>query len=284
MAQPIPPRVLVADDLSPEAIERLRARGIEVDVRLGLRGEELAEAVRGCDGILVRSATRIGPELLEAAPRRGVLVVNTPGGSSVAVAELALGLLLAVVRHVVEATESLKAGRWEKKRFQGTELDGKTLGVVGIGNVGSALSARARALGMKVVAYDPFIGAEAAARMGARLLPLDALWGEADVVSLHVPLTDQTRGLVDRAVLSRMRRGAVLLNCARGGLVDEEALAEALREGRLAGAAFDVFAEEPPPPDHPLLKLPNVVVTPHLGASTVEAQTSVAREAAQLLI
>ena len=290
-------RVLVADDLSPEAIDLLRARGLEPDVRVGLSPEALVGAVGDADGLLIRSATRVTAALIDAAPRlrvigragvgvdnvdleaatrRGVLVVNTPGGSSVAVAELALGLLLAVVRQIVPATGSLRSGRWEKKRFQGRELAGRTLGVVGIGNVGSALVSRAQAMGMKVIAYDPFIAPEAAARMGARLVELDALWGAADVVSLHVPLTEQTRNVVDRAVLARMRKGAILLNCARGGLVDEEALAEELRSGRLGGAAFDVFAQEPPPPDHPLLKLDNFVCTPHLGASTEEAQSAVA--------
>jgi D-3-phosphoglycerate dehydrogenase/(S)-sulfolactate dehydrogenase len=290
-------RVLVADDLSPQAIDLLRSRGIEPDVRVGLPPAALAHALGDAEGLLIRSATRVTAELLEAAPRlrvigragvgvdnvdleaatrRGVLVVNTPGGSSVAVAELALGLLLAVVRQIVTATGSLKAGRWEKKRFQGRELAGKTLGVVGIGNVGSALVTRAQAMGMKVVAYDPFIAPDAAARIGARLVELDALWGAADVISLHVPLTEQTRNLVDRGVLARMRKGAILLNCARGGLVDELALAEALRSGHLGGAAFDVFAEEPPAADHPLLGLDNFVCTPHLGASTEEAQSAVA--------
>jgi len=292
-----PPRILVADDLSTEALARLRARGVEVVERVGLPADELARALEGCDGLLVRSATRVTAELLEAAPRlrvvgragvgvdnvdlaaatrRGVLVVNTPGGSSVAVAELALGLMLSVSRHVVEATKSLEAGRWEKKRLQGRELAGKTLGVVGIGNVGSVLVARAQAMGMRVIAYDPFIAAEAAARMGARLVPLDALWGEADVVSLHVPLTEQTRGLVDRAVLARMKRGAILINCARGGLVDEAALADALRSGHLGGAGFDVFATEPPAPDNPLLGLDGFVCTPHIGGSTDEAQAAIA--------
>jgi D-3-phosphoglycerate dehydrogenase/(S)-sulfolactate dehydrogenase len=298
----MPSRVLVADDLSTEAVERLRARGIEVEVRIGLSPAALEAAVGEFDGLLIRSATRVTAGLLDAAPRlrvigragvgvdnvdlaaatrRGVLVVNTPGGSSIAVAELALGLLLAVARRIVGATTSVRAGKWEKKRFQGRELAGKTLGVVGIGNVGSALVSRALAMGMRIVAYDPFIAPEAAARLGARLVELDALWGEADVVSLHVPLTEQTRGLVDRAVLARMRPGAILLNCARGGLVDERALAEALASGHLGGAAFDVFDEEPPPPDHPLLKLDTFVCTPHLGASTEEAQAAVAISVAE---
>jgi D-3-phosphoglycerate dehydrogenase/(S)-sulfolactate dehydrogenase len=289
--------VLVADDLSSEAIDHLRSRGIEVDVRVGLAPDALAAALGAHEGLLIRSATRVTAGLLESAPRlrvigragvgvdnvdmeaatrRGVLVVNTPGGSSTAVAELALGMLLAASRHLVAATESVKGGRWERKRFQGRELAGKTLGVVGIGNVGSALVSRAQAMHMKIIAYDPFISPEAAARMGVRLVELEALWGEADVVSLHVPLTEQTRNLVDARALARMREGAILLNCARGGLVDEAALAEALASGRLRAAAFDVFAEEPPPPDHPLLKLDNFICTPHLGASTEEAQSAVA--------
>jgi (S)-sulfolactate dehydrogenase len=291
------PRILVADDLSAEAVERLRARGIEPEVRVGLTPAQLVGAIAPFDGLLVRSATRVTAQVIEAAPRlrvigragvgvdnvdleaatrRGVLVVNTPAGSSVAVAELALGLVLSLVRHLHEATASVKAGRWEKKRLQGRELAGKTLGIVGIGNVGSALAARARAMGMEVIAFDPFVSPDAAARMGVRIVELDALWGAADVVSLHVPLTERTRNLVDRDVLRRMRPGALLVNCARGGLVDEAALAEALAEGRLGGAAFDVFAQEPPPADHPLLALPNFVCTPHLGASTDEAQSAVA--------
>lgn len=289
--------VLVADDLSTEAIDHLRSRGIHVDVRVGLAPAALAEALGAHEGLLIRSATRVTAGLLEratrlrvigragvgvdnvdmeAATRRGVLVVNTPGGSSTAVAELALALLLAASRHLVAATESVKGGRWERKRFQGRELAGKTLGVVGIGNVGSALVSRAQAMHMRIIAYDPFISPEAAARMGVRLVELDELWGEADVVSLHVPLTDQTRNLVDASALARMREGAILLNCARGGLVDEGALAAALASGRLRAAAFDVFAEEPPPPGHPLLKLDNFICTPHLGASTEEAQSAVA--------
>jgi D-3-phosphoglycerate dehydrogenase len=296
------PRVLVADDLSPEAVAHLRSRGIDAEVRVGLAPGALEEAVAGCDGLIIRSATRVtagliaaAPRLrvigragvgvdnvdLEAATRRGVLVVNTPGGSSIAVAELALGFLLALARHIVGASGRVKAGRWEKRRFQGRELAGKTLGVVGIGNVGSALVSRAQAMGMRIVAYDPFIAPEAAARMGARLVELDALWGEADVVSLHVPLTEQTRGLVGREVLARMRKGAFLLNCARGGLVDELALAEALASGHLGGAAFDVFDVEPPSADHPLLKLENFVCTPHLGAATEEAQSAVAISVAE---
>ncbi|WP_242396144.1 phosphoglycerate dehydrogenase [Anaeromyxobacter oryzisoli] len=297
-------RVLVADDLSPEAVKVLQRSGLEVDVKVGLKPDQLEAIIGGYDALAVRSATKVTARLLEraerlrvvgragvgvdnvdldAATRRGIVVMNTPGGSAVTVAELALAMILALSRHVPAATASVKAGRWEKKRFQGHEVAGKTLGVVGLGNIGSVLVERALAMKMRVVAYDPFISPEAAAKLGATLVELDALWREADVVSLHVPLTEQTRNLVDAGVLAKMKRGALLVNCARGGLVDERALAEALASGHLAGAALDVFEQEPPPADHPLLRLDGFVCTPHLGASTEEAQSAVAIAVAEQL-
>lgn len=290
-------RVLVSDDLSTEAVQILRDAGLEVDVKVGLKAEALEAIIGDYEGLAVRSATKVTARLLEkatrlrvvgragvgvdnvdleAATRRGVVVMNTPGGSSTAVAELALAMILSLFRHVAAATASVKAGRWEKKKFQGRELAGKTLGVVGIGNIGSILVDRCRAMKMKVVAYDPFISPEAAARLGVTLTDLEGVWREADAISLHVPLTDQTRNLVDAAALARMKPGAVLVNCARGGIVDEVALAAALASGHLGGAALDVFDPEPPPAGHPLLALDNVVLTPHLGASTEEAQVAVA--------
>jgi D-3-phosphoglycerate dehydrogenase/(S)-sulfolactate dehydrogenase len=202
--------------------------------------------------------------------------MNTPGGSSVTVAELTMAHMLALARHVAQATASMKAGKWEKKRFQGHELAGKTLGVVGIGNIGSVVVDRCRGLGMKAIAYDPFVSPEAAAKMGVTLVPLEELWRSADVISLHVPLTDQTRHLVNEATLGRMKKDAILVNCARGGVIDEVALADALAAGTIAGAALDVFEKEPVAPDHPLLKLDRFICTPHLGASTEEAQAAVA--------
>jgi D-3-phosphoglycerate dehydrogenase/(S)-sulfolactate dehydrogenase len=297
-------RVLVSDDLSAEAVEVLRAAGLEVDVRVGLPAAELEAIIGGYDALAVRSATKVTARLLEkaarlrvigragvgvdnvdldAATRRGVVVMNTPGGSSITVAELALSMILALSRHVPAATASVKAGRWEKKRFQGHELAGKTLGVVGIGNIGSVLVDRALALKMRVIAYDPYISAEAAAKLGVSLVELERLWGEADVISLHVPLTEQTRNLVDARVLARMKRGALLVNCARGGIVDERALADALAAGHLGGAALDVFEQEPPPADHPLFRLDGFVATPHIGASTEEAQSAVAVAVAEQL-
>jgi D-3-phosphoglycerate dehydrogenase/(S)-sulfolactate dehydrogenase len=191
--------------------------------------------------------------------------------------------MLALARHVAQATASVKGGKWEKKRFQGRELAGKTLGVVGIGNIGSIVVERCLAMKMRAIAYDPFISAEAAAKLGVTLVSLDELWAQADVVSLHVPLTEQTRNLVDAATLAKMKKGALLVNCARGGLVDERALAEALASGHLGGAALDVFEKEPPPADHPLFAVEGFVCTPHLGASTEEAQAAVAVAIAEQL-
>lgn len=301
----MPARVLVSDDLSPEAVRILRDAGLEVDVKVGLKPDALEAIVGEYDGLAVRSATKVTAKLLEkaarlkvigragvgvdnvdldAATRRGVVVMNTPGGSAVTVAELALAMIMSLYRHVPAATASVKVGKWEKKRFQGRELAGKTLGVVGIGNIGSVLVERALAMKMRVIAYDPFITPEAAAKLGAELVDLERLWREADVVSLHVPLTDQTRNLVDAATLAKMKKGAILVNCARGGVVDEKALAEALASGHLGGAALDVFEKEPPPPDHPLLRQDNFVCTPHIGASTEEAQSAVAIAIAEQLV
>ena len=297
-------RVLVSDDLSPEAVKILQDAGLAVDVKVGLKPDALEAIIGEYDALAVRSATKVTARLLEkavrlkvvgragvgvdnvdlaAATRRGVVVMNTPGGSSTTVAELALAMIMSLYRHVATATASVKAGHWEKKKFQGRELAGKTLGVVGIGNIGSVLVDRCLAMKMRVVAYDPFISPEAAAKLGVALVELDALWREADVISLHVPLTEQTRNLVDAATLAKMKKGAILVNCARGGIVDEAALAASLRSGHLGGAGLDVFDPEPPPADHPLFGLDNVVLTPHLGASTEEAQVAVAVAVAEQL-
>jgi (S)-sulfolactate dehydrogenase len=298
-------RVLVSDDLSAEAVRILRDAGLEVDVKVGLPPAELEAIVGGYDALAVRSATKVTAKLLEkaarlkvigragvgvdnvdldAATRRGIVVMNTPGGSAVTVAELALAMILSLSRHVPSATASVRAGKWEKKRFQGHEVAGKTLGVVGIGNIGSVLVERALAMKMRVLAYDPFITPDAAAKLGATLVDLDGLWRDSDVISLHVPLTEQTRHLVRAETIAKMKKGAILVNCARGGIVDERAVADALASGRLGGAALDVFEKEPPPPDHPLFKQENLVCTPHIGASTEEAQSAVAIAIAEQLV
>ncbi len=270
-------RVLVSDELSADGVAIMKQAGLQVDVKVGLTPEELERIIGDYDALAVRSATKVNAKLLEkavrlkvvgragvgvdnvdmaVATRRGVVVMNTPGGSSTTVAELTLAHMLALARHVPQATASVKAGKWEKKRFQGHELAGKTLGVVGIGNIGSIVVERCRALKMRVIAYDPFISAEAAAKLGVTQVTLDELWPQ---------------------------EGALLVNCARGGLIDERALGDALASGHLGGAALDVFEKEPPPADHPLLALDGFVCTPHLGASTEEAQAAVAVAIAEQL-
>ncbi|HEX4620941.1 MAG TPA: hydroxyacid dehydrogenase, partial [Myxococcaceae bacterium] len=299
-------KVLVADDLSTEGVEILkRGPGLEVDVKVGLKAPELKAIIGGYQALAVRSATKVTAELLdagkglqvvgragvgvdnvdmEAANKRGIVVMNTPGGNTITVAELTVAMMMAVSRHIPQATASIRAGKWEKKKFQGRELFNKTLGVIGIGNIGSVVVERCLAMKMKVIAFDPFITAEAAVRMGCELVTLDDLLHRADYVSIHVPLTEQTRNLVGRDAFSKMKRGAFLINCARGGIVDEGALHSALSSGHLGGAALDVFATEPVAPDHPLLKLDNFICTPHLGASTEEAQLNVATALAEQLV
>jgi D-3-phosphoglycerate dehydrogenase len=300
------PRVLVCDKLEAAGLDLLRQAGIELDERRGLTGAALQEAVRAADGVIVRSETRLTAEVLAdpgrlraivragvgvdnidvgAATRRGILVMNTPGGNTVSTAEHTMALLLSLARHVPSAHASLHAGKWERGKFVGSQLAGKTLAVVGLGRVGREVARRAAGLDMKVVGFDPFLAPAGAAQLGVETVTdLDQILPRADFLTVHTPLTDQTRNLLGTRELAMLPKGARVINCARGGIINEEALAEALRSGHLAGAAVDVFVEEPPPAGHPLLALPGVVTTPHLGASTVEAQVSVAREAAQLLI
>jgi D-3-phosphoglycerate dehydrogenase/(S)-sulfolactate dehydrogenase len=292
-------RILISDDLSPEAKTILeRIPDAQVDFRPGLAPAELREIIGGYDALAVRSATRVTAELLGAAPklrvigragtgvdnidlnaatRRGVVVMNAPGGNSVSVAEHTMALLLALARSIPDASDSTRRGKWEKKKYSsGRELAGKTLGVVGTGNIGQLVVQRAKAFGMKVVAYDPFLSPEAAAKLGVELIELGELFGRADAITLHVPLTEQTRNMVNASTLARMKPGALLVNAARGGLVDEKALAEALKARRLGGAALDVFEMEPPSADNPLFGCENFIATPHLGGSTEDAQQNVA--------
>src|SRR5689334_16647424 len=291
-------RILIADDLSPEAKTILeRIPGAEVEFRVGLKPAELREIISGYDALAVRSATKVTADILAAAPRlrvigragtgvdnidlaaatrRGV-VMNAPGGNSVSVAEHTLALLLALSRRVADASKSTCSGKWEKKKFSsGRELSGKTLGVVGTGNIGALVVQRAKAFGMKVIGYDPFLSEEAAGKLGVELVPLPEIFRRSDAITLHVPLTEQTKNMVAAPQLAAMKRGALLINCARGGLVDERALAESLRSGHLGGAALDVFETEPPPADHPLFSCENFIATPHLGGSTEDAQQNVA--------
>jgi D-3-phosphoglycerate dehydrogenase len=211
-----------------------------------------------------------------AATIRGIVVMNAPDGNTITTAEHTIALLISLARSIPQANSSLKAGRWERKKFIGVELQGKTLGIIGLGRIGRVVASRARAMGMLIVAYDPFIAPEQARDLEIELAPLNDVYARADFLTVHTPLTAETRGLIDREVFAKMKKGARIINCARGGLVDEAALCEAIANGTIAGAAFDVFSQEPPAVDNPLLNLDQVIVTPHLGASTTEAQEGVA--------
>jgi D-3-phosphoglycerate dehydrogenase len=299
-------RVLIADKLAPQGMEILHAAsGLVVEEAVGLSPAELAAKIPSYHGLIVRSGSRVTAEVIaaaanlrvigragigvdnidvEAATKKGVVVMNTPAGNNVTTAEHAISMMLALARCIPQATASMKSGKWEKGRFVGAEVFNKTLGIVGIGNIGSLVADRARGLRMRVIAYDPFITAEAAQRLGVELVSLDEVYARADFISIHTPLTPDTRGLVNAAAFAKMKPGVRIVNCARGGIVDEEALAQAIRERTVAGAALDVFAQEPPPPDHPLLALEQVICTPHLGAATDEAQINVAIAVAQQVV
>jgi len=300
------PRVLISDKLESSGLDLLRQAGFELDERTGLTGSALQEAVQAADGLIVRSGTQVTAELLEkpgklrvvvragvgvdnidvaAATRQGILVMNTPGGNTVSTCEQTLTLLMALARHTPAADASLRQGKWERTKFVGCQLAGKTLGIIGLGRIGREVARRAAALDMKLLGLDPVINPAAAAQLGVELVTsLDQLLPRCDFLTVHTPLSDQTRDLIGARELKLLKPGARVINCARGGIINEDALVEALNSKHLGGAALDVFVQEPPPADHPLLKMPNVVITPHLGASTVEAQVSVATEAAQLLI
>jgi D-3-phosphoglycerate dehydrogenase len=294
-------RVLVAEKLAPEGVELLRAHH-DVDVNVGLSRDELLAALPDYEALLVRSgvkadaeAIRAGRRLLvigragvgvdnidiAAATAAGIIVVNAPTGNTVAAAEHTLALLFALARHVPAADASMHAGQWERGAFMGHELVDKVLGVLGLGKIGMAVADRARALGMQVVGFDPYVTPEAAALHGIRLLPLAEILPIADALTVHVPKTKDTTNLIGAPELARMKGEAYVINVARGGVIDEVALAEALQAGTIAGAAVDVYSSEPPAPDHPLLGAPNAILTPHLGASTEEAQTRVALEACE---
>lgn len=295
------PKVLISDKLSPAAVEIFRHRGIEADVKPGLSPPELREIIGAYDGLAIRSATKVTRELLDAArslkvvgragigvdnvdvksaTARGVVVMNTPHGNTITTAEHAIAMMFALARQIPEASVSTKAGRWEKNRFMGVELTGKTLGLIGCGNIGSIVAERAIGLKMRVLAYDPYLSEKRALDLGVEKAELEELLPRADFITLHTPLTDATRNLLSREALAKTRKGIRVINCARGGLVDETALADAIKSGHVAGAALDVFETEPAAAS-PLFGLENVVCTPHLGAATAEAQENVALQVAE---
>ncbi len=298
-------KVLVLDNLAQEGVEILKSSGIfEVDVRSTMPPEELKEVIKDYDAVVIRSATKLKKDVLEHADRlkvigragigldnvdidyatkKGIVVMNTPQENALAAAEHTIAMMMAAARNIPQATMSMKEGKWEKKKFLGVQLYGKTLGVIGLGNIGTIVADRAKGLKMNVIAYDPYISREKASKMGVELVSLEELFKRADVITVHTPLTKETQGLVDEKAFSFMKDGVIVVNCARGGIVDEDALLSALESGKVRAAALDVFSKEPPGLT-PLIQHPNVVCTPHLGASTKEAQKAVAVAIANQII
>src|SRR6266481_5992262 len=299
-------KVLVADAISRRGVEALQAGGdLIVDVRTGLKELELLEIIPEYAGLVVRSQTKVNAKVIEAAralkavgragvgvdnvdveaaTRRGIIVMNTPGGNTVSTAEHAFSLLVSIARNIPQADASVKAGKWDRKSFEGVELHGKTIGIFGMGRIGTEVARRVMAFGMRAVAYDPYLSPSRARSLQVELFEdLDQVLAQADFVTLHMPLTAETKHLVNAARIAKMKRGARIVNCARGGLIDEQALFEALKSGQIAAAALDVYETEPPPAEFPLRPLPNIVFTPHLGASTAEAQESVGLEIAEAI-
>ena len=299
-------KILVADPLAPQGLELFRqAPGFNVDVRLGLKPAELIGIIGDYHGLVIRSGTKVTSEVVEAAQnlkvigragvgvenvdveaasKKGIVVMNTPGGNDVTTAEHTISLMMSLARHIPQAVASLKMGKWTREKFMGVELCNKTLGIIGLGNVGRIVAERALGFRMKVIAHDPFVPTESAARLGVEVVSLDEIYERSDFITVHTPMTNETRGLINSNSFAKMKTGVRIINCARGGIVDEEDLIQALQEGKVAGAALDVFVEEPPRPDHPLLMMDQVITTPHLGASTGEAQLNVAIAVAQQMI
>jgi len=299
-------RLLVTDDLSPDAVAMLEAApDVEFDVGKGLTPEQLAERIGGYDALLVRSSVRVTPEViaaasqlqvigragvgvdnidLPAASERGIVVMNTPGANTVAAAEHTMALLLALCRNLPQATASLRSGKWERKKYKGVEVRGKTLGIIGMGRIGRRVARRSRAFGMEVIAFDPYLSDDRAHEMKIERVGFEELLQRSDFITLHAALTPKTRGMIGKEALAMTKPGVRLVNAARGGLIDEEALIDALNEGRVAGAALDVLTQEPADPDNPLLQMDNVVVTPHLAASTFEAQREVGIQVVQQVL
>ncbi len=298
-------KVLVSDNLSESGVEALRqVPELEVEVNTGLTPEELRHVIKEYDALIIRSATKVTADIIEAADnlkvigragigldnvdinaasKRGIVVMNTPEGNVITTAEHAISMMLAVSRNIPQATNSMKSGKWEKKRFRGKEVFNKVLGLIGVGRIGRIVADRAMGLKMNVIAYDPYISAEVIEKLGITGVTLDELYARADYISVHTPMTQETRGIINAEAFSKMKKGVFIINCARGGIVDEQALCDAINSGIVAGAALDVFSKEPPT-DNPVLGLDQVIMTPHLGASTDEAQENVAIAVADQVI
>ncbi|MBV6341867.1 phosphoglycerate dehydrogenase [Candidatus Magnetobacterium casense] len=289
-------RVLISDNISAEGVEILRQAGLEADVKVGMPKDELIACLSDYDGIVIRSATKLTADVIEsttrlkvigragsgldnvdkaAATRKGIVVMNTPGGNTITTAEHTMAMMLSLARKVPQATASMKDGKWEKKKFMGVELYNKTLGIVGMGNIGTQVAKKAQGLEMNVIGYDPFLQEELALQMGIKKVSIQELFKNADIITVHTPLTAETKNLINKDSIATMKDGVRIINCARGGIINEQDLHDAIKSGKVAGAAIDVFEKEPPE-DSPLVKLDEVICTPHLGAATVEAQENVA--------
>ena len=297
-------KVLVSDNLSPKGIEILKNAGLEVDVKTGMRPEELKACIGDYQGLIIRSATKVTAEIIDAAKKlmvigragsgldnvdrtaatkKGIVVMNTPGGNTITTAEHTISLMVSLARQVPQATMSMKAGKWEKKKFMGMELFNKTLGIVGIGNIGRQVAKRMQSFGMRIITYDPFLSEDMAKNMGVEKVELPELFKRSDIITVHTPLTPETKYLINKDTIKIMKTGVRLINCARGGIINEKDLYDALVEGKVAGAALDVLEKEPPE-NNPLLSLDSVICTPHLGASTQEAQENVAVAVAEQVV
>jgi D-3-phosphoglycerate dehydrogenase len=299
-------RVLVTDTLADSGLEILRAADdVELDYRPGLKDEALLTAVAESDALITRSGTAVTPQLVNAGTRlriigragvgldnvdvdactaRGILVINAPTANIMSATEHTMAMLLALCRNIPEAHASVKRGEWTRSKFMGIELDGKTLGVVGLGRIGSRVTTRAKAFGMRVIAFDPYVPDAAYDKVGATKVTLDQLLAQADVITVHTPMTEETRGMLGASEIARMKNGVVVLNIARGGIYEEQALADALNSGKISGAAIDVYVEEPPGKDHPLVSAKNIILSPHIGANTIEAQDRVAIQTSEMVI
>lgn len=297
-------KVLISDNISQKCIDILKEAGLEVDVRTGLKPQELKECIGEYHALIIRSATKVTADIIESAKnlkvigragsgldnvdkvtatKKGIVVMNTPGGNTITTAEHTIALMVSLARQIPQATMSMKAGKWEKKKFMGVELYNKTLGIIGIGNIGSQVAKRMQAFSMNIIAYDPFLSEERAKAMGVEKVELDELFKRSDFITVHTPLTPETKNLINKESFKIMKNGVFIINCARGGIVNEKDLYNAIIEGKVAGAALDVFEKEPPE-DNPLIQLESVVTTPHLGASTKEAQEKVAIAIAEQVV
>lgn len=298
-------KVLVSDSISQKGIDILKKAGLKVDVKTGLKPDELKAIIGEYDALIIRSATKVTADIIEvadklkvigragtgidnvdkiAATKKGIVVMNTPGGNTITTAEHTIAMLFSLARKIPQATFSMKAGNWEKKKFMGVELYNKTIGIVGLGRIGSEVAKRAQCIGMNVLAYDPFLSDEKAEELGIIKTDLDKIFSEADFITIHTPLTAETKYLINKDTIAKMKKGVYIVNCARGGIVNEKDLYEAVQNGKVAGAALDVFEKEPPEENYPLISDERIICTPHLGASTLEAQENVAVAIAEQIV